>query len=93
MNEAHVVTGRALADPPGGEAHALGFKPADGSGEVVHPETEMVERRLVHPRPRLWIHRLHEIDLDLVRGDAQAQDGLIDVLGRAGVLAARLHAE
>ena len=93
MDETHVVPGGALADATGREPNALLGEPVDTSGEVVDPDTDVVERRHVHLRRPLGVERLHQVDLDGVGTVAEAQDVLVDVLRLADVVAHLLHSE
>ena len=79
MDEADVVAGRALANSTRGEAHALGGEPIDRRLQIVDPEPDVIERRIVHLGALLGIDRLHEVDLDLERSRAGRGDVLVDV--------------
>ncbi len=87
MDEADVVAGGAASDASLGEAHAAGSEPLDGRVKIVDPQSDVIERGLVHARPRRLVDRLHEIDLDAVRALADREDVLADVLARALVRA------
>src|SRR6188474_3138836 len=89
VDEADVVTGRAAPDAAGGEADALGREPGDGGGEVIDPEAEVVEARLVDLGRHAGVDRLHEVDLDA--GDGE--DVLVDVLALAAEAAGDGQAE
>src|SRR5262245_11208653 len=93
VDEADVVAGGPLPDPPRREAHALAPEPVDGGREVVDPEAHVVQRRLVDARLPLWIDRLHQVDLDREGAPAGARDVLVDVLGLAAEGPARGEAE
>ncbi len=58
MDECDAVPGGAHADPPRREADSVGGEPLHGGVEVVDPEAEVVERRLVDTRLLLGIERL-----------------------------------
>ena len=53
----------------------------------------MVERWIVHLRAGLGVERLHQVDLDCVRPEAEPQDVLLHVLGLTRVLADLLDAK
>src|SRR3990172_11374331 len=93
MDEADVVSGGALADASRREGDALAAQPLDGRREIVDPESDVIERRLVHPGPALGIDRLHEVHLD-GEGPASGEgDVLVHVLRLAAKAAARREAE
>src|SRR5213078_4098643 len=79
VDEADVVAGGAAPDAAGCEPHVLLGEPGDGGGEVVDPEADVVERRLVDLGLAVGVDRLHEVDLDAAEGD----DVLVDVLALA----------
>src|SRR5262245_48267164 len=83
------MTARSLSNASRREAHAALAQPGDGGGEIIHPQADVVERRLVHARARLRIDGLHEIDLDI----AAAQDVFVDVLALAAEGADLLEAQ
>src|SRR5687768_1446950 len=89
MNEAHVVAGRTLANATRGELEPLARQPLDGGLQVIDPEPDVIEPRLVHLGLRLRIDRLHQIDLDA----RDRQDVLVDILALAAIAAGRRHAE
>src|SRR5687768_15520450 len=89
MNEADVVTSGAFADAARRELHALPFEPRHRGGEIVDPQADVVETRLVHLRLLLGIDRLHQIDLDAT----DLEDVLVDVLALAAKRAGLRDAE
>jgi len=89
MNEANVVTGGAFANAARREPHALLGQPCDRRGEIIDPQAEMVEARLVNLRRLVGVDRFHQIDLDA----RERQDVLVDILALAAKRAARRHAE
>src|SRR6185369_8691299 len=64
-------------------------EPGDGGGEIVDPQADVVERRLVDPGLALRIDRLHQVDLDT--GDRE--DVLVDILALAAKRTGHWHAE
>src|SRR5262245_51398372 len=93
MDEAHVVTGGAAADPAGGEMDAARREPFDRSREVVHPEAHVIERRLGDARSSIGIERLHEVDFDRERARAGAEDVLVDIFARHAMTADAFETE
>src|SRR3569623_1810152 len=89
MDEADVVTRGALADAARREAHALLAQPLHRGREIVDPQADVVEARLVDLRALRHVDRFHQIDLDA--GDRE--DVLVDVLALAAELALLLDAE
>src|SRR6476646_1246778 len=89
MDEADVVARGALAAAARRELDAMCGQPLDRSGEVIDPQADVVEARLVDARLGVRIDRLHEIDLDA--GDLE--DVLVDVLALAAKRALEWHAE
>lgn len=81
MNEAHIEARSALADAPGSEAHALGLQPGVSGGQIVDPQTDVVQCWSVNPRGRRKGERLHQIELHPAEAATERQDGFIDVLG------------
>src|SRR5690606_19639767 len=67
MDEADVVAGRALADATRREADPGGGERLDRGRKVVHPEADVVERRLIDPGFSVRIERLHQVDLHAER--------------------------
>jgi hypothetical protein len=64
VDERHIEASRALADATGSEAHALPFQPAHRGAQVVYPKAQVVERRVMHARLAVRVHRLHQVHLD-----------------------------
>lgn len=93
MNEAHVVPCRSAPNAAGGETDALGGQPRDGGREIVHPEADVVERRLVHARRSLRIDGFHEVDFDGAIALAELENVFADVFPRAFEGATDRHAE
>src|SRR5262245_15605827 len=93
VDEADVVAGAPLADPPRREAHALSLEPVDGGREVVDPEAHVVQRRLVDARLPFRIDRLHQVDLDREGAPAGGRDVLVHVLRLAAEGPARREAK
>src|SRR5512140_1897729 len=75
MDEADVVTGGTTANAARREPHALPGQPLDRGAQVIDPQAEMVEPRLVHLGRLRRIDRLHQIDLDA----GQSEDVFIHV--------------
>ena len=69
-----------LRMPPGVKRTPRALEPRDGRGQIVDPETDVVQRRIVDLRPLLRIERLHQVDLDAERARARARDVLVHVL-------------
>src|SRR5690349_10153423 len=65
MDEGHVEARGALADAAGREAYALLLEPGDGRVQVVDPEADVVEGRVVDGRLLLGVDGLHQVNLDL----------------------------
>ena len=48
MNKGHLKAGRARANASRSKAHALLRHPIDRLGEMVHPQTNVIQRRFVN---------------------------------------------
>ena len=83
VHEADVEAAGALADAARREAHAFGREPLDALREVVDPEADVVELRLVHLRLLFRVDRLHDVDFHSGRALAHAENVLIDVFALA----------
>jgi hypothetical protein len=93
MDEADVVARRAATDPAWGETNAVRREPFDGTGEIVDPKTDVVERRLGDVRPCLRIDRLHEVDLHGERSQAGPERVFFDVFARNSMARRPFEAE
>src|SRR5690606_28546257 len=87
MNETHVVSRRSTANAPRCKAHPSCSEPSKRRLKVVHPEPDVIERRLMNPGFTLSIYRLHQVDFHLERPGADAQDLFIDVFRSAPIFA------
>src|SRR5260221_13671545 len=81
MNEADVVPCRTFPDPARRHLQSLRLEPRHCGGEIVDPQADVVEPRLVHLRRLRRVDRLHEIDLDA----REVEDVLVDVLALAAI--------
>src|SRR5665647_3516900 len=68
----------------------MGRQPLHGLGQIVDPESHMVERRAVHSRFFFDVQRLHQIDLDLERATAHGANIFIHILAFADKVAGDL---
>ena len=93
VNETDVEARRAFADSARCEAHAGLAEPRDRGSKVVHPETDMIQRRIMNARPTLGIDRLHQIHFDRERTRTRGRDVLVDVLALAPEGSARREPE
>ncbi|MBS1105285.1 MAG: hypothetical protein H6Q91_787, partial [Deltaproteobacteria bacterium] len=75
------------------EAHTGLTEPGDRGRQIVHPQPDMVQRGIVHPRPTLGIDRLHQVHFDRERTGARGRDVLVDVLSLASEGSARREPE
>src|SRR5262249_49822577 len=89
VDEADVVAPGALPEATRRHGPAAGPGPAHRRREVVDPEADVVERRLVDARPASRVERLHEIDLHRERTQTGRGDVLVDVLALAPEVALR----
>lgn len=64
VHEGDVVARSTLANATGSEADTLLSEGLHASGKVIHPQTNVVERRVVHLGALVGIVGLHDIDLD-----------------------------
>src|SRR5438094_6521694 len=87
MDEADVVARSASPDTAWREAHALRGQPLHGALEIVDPETDMVEWRILNRRLLVRVQRLHQIHLAFEGTAADESDILIDVLAFASIVA------
>src|SRR5262245_35417697 len=83
VDEADVEAGRTLPNATGREPNSLTTEPLDCGSEVVDPESDVVQRGVIHARPTVGIDRLHEVHLDRERSCAGGGDVLVDVLALA----------
>ena len=93
MDEAHVVARRSLADATGRETHALFGERVDAGGQVIDPQSDVVQCRHMHLGRAFGVERLHQVDLDGVRTIAETQDVLVDILRLADVVTHLLDTE
>ena len=93
MNEADVVAGGALANATGREPHPLLLEPGDRRGQVVHPEADVVQRRVVDLGPLVRLDRLQQIHLHLAGYGAGYRDVLVHVLRLAEKGSSELETE
>ena len=71
MNEGHVVPARALPYAARREPNAAGCEVLHRGRNIIDPKPNVIERRHVHLWRFIWIQRLHQIDLDRKRPDAE----------------------
>ena len=93
MQEGDVIAGSTFSDTPRSEAHTLRRQPFHGGWQVIDPETDMVERRLVHCGLFRWIERLHQIDFHLEWTAAHRGDVFVHVFTLADEVAGYSKAE
>lgn len=86
VNKADVVARSTLTDAARCKAHALPCQVFYGDSEVIHPESNVVERRFIDPRFLCWVKRLHDIDLHGMGTLAQFEDVFVNVLALAAEL-------
>ena len=91
--EHDVVAGGTGTNTARSEPHTALRQPLDRSLEVIDPQSEMVESRIVDPGTRRRVEGLHEIDLDCVRSRTEAKDVLLHILRLARVVAHLLDTE
>ena len=73
------MASRAFADAAGCEPYTLRTEPCDRGDEIIDPQPDVVEARLVNLGRLRGIDRLHQIDLDA----GELEDVLVDVLAIA----------
>ena len=93
MDEADVVARSAFANASRREAHALGFEPLVGRGQVVDPEADVVERGSADTGSCVRVKGLHQVDFHGMDTITQGQDVFPNVLARGLVLAGLGDAE
>ncbi len=84
MDETDVVARSTLADPARGEADTLLAQPGHRRGEVVDPESDVVQRRRIDPWPPVGVEGLHQVEFYGLRVRAEPKDVLNHVFGFAG---------
>ncbi len=87
VNEANVVTRGPRADPTWREAYTFGAQPVDRCPQVVDPQPDVVERRLVDGGLACWIDGLHQVNLDASAFRSDVKYQFVDVFGVASVVA------
>jgi hypothetical protein len=90
---AWIVARGAATNAPRREADAATLEPFHRGGEVVDPQADVIERRLVDPGALLGIDGLHQVHLDSQRAPARHRDVLVHVLGLAAEAALLVEAE
>src|SRR5262245_23298049 len=93
MYEADVESGCPLSDAPRRESHPALPQPAYGGREVVHPQADVVQGRLVYARAASRVDRHHEVHLHARGAVTDGGDVLVDVLALAAEVAVDLEAE
>lgn len=82
MDEGDVVSRSTLANATGGETHTLLSEVLDASGQVINPETNVVQRRVVDLGALVGIVGLHDIDFHGHGSLSATQNVLLHVLLR-----------
>jgi serine protease Do len=83
VDETDVEAGGAFADAARSKPHTFALEPLHGRGEIVDPQPDVIERRVLDLRLLLGVERLHQVDLDLERAGAHRRDVFVDVLALA----------
>jgi len=80
MNETDIEAGSPLPNATRSKTHPLGFQPLDRNGQIIYPQTHMVQGRDVHLWPRLGIDRLHQVHFHGKRWLSRHGNIFVDVL-------------
>lgn len=83
MHETDIMPGRAALDPAVDQMHAGILQPLHRGGQVIHPQSEMMQGWSVDARSTFRIQGPHQVDLHGMLSDADGKDLLLHVLPHA----------